>query len=98
MQSNKPNKETKKWANRLLLNNQILIPLIIIVLLLLIVLLFTKVSHLFQPVVQFMGIVGLPIIISGLLYYIFNPVVNFMEKKGIKRDFGITILYIVVIG
>ena len=98
MQSNKPNKETKKWANRLLLNNQILMPLNINFLLLLIVLLFTKVSHLFQPVVQFMGIVGLPIIISGLLYYIFNPVVNFMEKKGIKRDFGITILYIVVIG
>lgn len=98
MRPNKANKETQKWTNRLLINNQILMPLITIVLVLLIVLLFTKVSHLFQPVVQFMGIVGLPIIISGLLYYIFNPVVNLMEKKGIKRDFGITILYVVVIG
>lgn len=98
MEPNKSQKETKRWTNRLLLNNQILMPLVTIVLFLLIVLLFTKVSHLFEPVVQFIGIVGLPIIISGLLYYIFNPVVNFLEKKGIKRDLGITILFIAVIG
>lgn len=96
MQSNNSKKES--WINRLVLNNQILMPLIIIVLFLLIVLLFTKVSHLFEPVMQFIGIVGLPIVISGLLYYIFNPVVNFMEKKGLKRQWGITLLYIAIIG
>ncbi len=90
--------KSKSWVNQLLVNNQILMPLVTIVLCLLIVLLFTKVSHLFQPIMQFVGIVGLPIIISGLLFYIFNPVVDFMEKKGIKRNFSIMLLYVIVIG
>ena len=90
--------KSKSWVNQLLVNNQILMPLVTIVLCLLIVLLFTKVSHLFQPIMQFVWIVGLPIIISGLLFYIFNPVVDFMEKKGIKRNFSIMLLYVIVIG
>ena len=90
--------KSKSWVNQLLVNNQILMPLVTIVLCLLIVLLFTKVSHLFQPIMQFVGIVGLLIIISGLLFYIFNPVVDFMEKKGIKRNFSIMLLYVIVIG
>ncbi|MBO0477693.1 AI-2E family transporter [Vagococcus sp. DIV0080] len=90
--------KSKSWVNQLLVNNQILMPLVTIVLCLLIVLLFTKVSHLFEPIMQFVGIVGLPIIISGLLFYIFNPVVDFMEKKGIKRNFSIMLLYVIVIG
>ena len=98
MEKNNLNKEKENWINRWIFNNQVLMPLIALALGLLIVLLFTKVSYLFTPVAQFIGIVGLPIIISGLLYYIFNPVVNFMEKKGIKRNLGITILYVAVFG
>lgn len=91
-------KEKEKRLNRWFSNNQVVTNLLIILLCLLIVYLFTKVSHIFEPVAQFVGIVGLPIVISGLLYYIFNPIVNFMEKKGIKRNWGITILYVAFIG
>ena len=29
----------------------------------------------------------LPVIISGLLYYLLNPIVDFLERKGLKRIF-----------
>ena len=92
------NKEKESWMSRWFFNNQLIMPFIIIILCLLIVYLFTKVSHLFTPVAEFIGIVGLPIVISGLLYYIFNPIVDVLEKKGIKRTLGITILYVVIAG
>ncbi|MGX7013734.1 AI-2E family transporter [Vagococcus silagei] len=92
------NKKRAAWLNHLMINNQVVSSLLILLLVLLIVLLFTKVSYLFQPIVQFVGIVGLPIIISGLMYYIFNPIVNLMEKYGIKRVWGITILFVAIIG
>ncbi|MEG0254676.1 AI-2E family transporter [Vagococcus sp.] len=98
MQLDNPKKDRRSWFNRWFLNNQFVTVLLIILLCLLIVLLFTKVSHLFEPVAQFIGIVGLPIVISGLLYYILNPIVNFMEKKGVKRNLGITILFVVILG
>ncbi|MGO3731914.1 MAG: AI-2E family transporter [Vagococcus sp.] len=91
-------KERSTWFDRWFLNNQIVTSLLIVLLCLLIILVFTKVSHLFAPIAQFVGIVGLPIVISGLLYYILNPIVNLMEKKGIKRVWGITILFVAIIG
>lgn len=93
-----PKKEKRTLFYKWFLNNKAITALLVILLCLLILLVFTKVSHLFKPVGDFMGIVGLPIIISGLLYYILNPVVNFMERKGIKRVWGITILFVLIIG
>ncbi len=48
---------------------------------LLIILTFTKVSYLFKPVWQFFGVVGLPVIMAGILYYLLNPIVDYLEKK-----------------
>ncbi len=98
MQTEMQKKSKKTWFNRWFLNNQFVTTLLIILLCLLIIFLFTKVSQVFEPVTQFIGIVGLPIVISGLLYYILNPIVNFMEKKGIKRNLGITLLYVAIFG
>lgn len=98
MQDDSYKGDKKTWFNRWFLNNQFVTTLLIVLLCLLIILLFTKVSHLFEPVAQFIGIVGLPIVISGLLYYILNPLVNFMERKGIKRNLAITILFVVIFG
>ncbi|MER2005645.1 MAG: AI-2E family transporter, partial [Enterococcus casseliflavus] len=64
----------------------------------LILLLFTKVSYLFEPVWQFLAIVGLPIILAGILYYLMNPTVDYLERKGIKRIYSIFGLFILVVG
>lgn len=85
------------WFWRWFLNNQVVTGLLIVLLLLLIVTLFTKVSYLFEPVWQFIAIVGLPIILAGILYYILNPVVDFLEKKRVPRVISIIGLFILVI-
>ncbi|EOL42490.1 permease [Enterococcus phoeniculicola] len=93
-QKNRPLSWFWKWF----LNNQVVTSLLVVLLVLLIVLLFTKVSYLFEPIWQFLAIVGLPIILAGILYYLMNPVVDYFEKKGIARLYTIIALFILVIG
>ena len=38
----------------------------------------------------------LPVIISGLLYYLLNPIVDFLEKKGLKRIFAISLVFFLI--
>ncbi|MDT2595581.1 AI-2E family transporter [Enterococcus dongliensis] len=85
------------WFWKWFLNSQVVVALIIVLLLLLITLVFTKVSYLFEPVGQFFAIVGLPVVIAGILYYLMNPVINFLEKKGLNRTLAIVLLFIAVI-
>lgn len=95
-------KETQKkphsWFWKWFLNNQAVTSLLVILLIFLILLLFTKVSYLFEPVWQFLAIVGLPIILAGILYYLMNPTVDYLERKGIKRIYSIFGLFILVVG
>lgn len=45
----------------------------------------TKVSFIFSPVGTFVSTLFIPIIISGFLYYLLNPVVKFLMKIKIKK-------------
>lgn len=85
------------WFWKWFLNNQVVTALLVVLLLLVIVFLFTKVSYLFEPVWQFLAIVGLPIILAGILYYLMNPVVDYLEKKKIPRIYSIIGLFVVVV-
>ena len=80
------------WFWRWFLNNQVVTSLLVVLLVLLIVFLFTKVSYLFEPIWQFLAIVGLPIILAGILYYLMNPVVDYLEKQRIPRIYSIRYL------
>lgn len=81
----------------LVLNNQVVTALLIVLLVLLIILTFTKVSYLFKPVWQFFGVVGLPVIMAGILYYLLNPIVDYLEKKQISRVWSIIGLFILIV-
>ncbi len=94
----KKNKQSFSWFWKWFLNNQVVTALLIVLLVLLIINLFTRVSYLFTPVLQFLAIVGLPIILAGILYYLMNPVVDFAEKKGVRRIYSIIALFVLVIG
>lgn len=85
------------WFWRWFLNNQVVTALLVVLLVLLIVFLFTKVSYLFEPIWQFLAIVGLPIILSGILYYLMNPVVDYLEKRKVPRLYSIIGLFILVV-
>jgi len=92
------NKKPYSWFWKWFLNNQAVTSLLVILLVLLILFMFTKVSYLFEPFWQFLAIVGLPIILAGILYYLMNPTVDYLERKGIKRIYSIFGLFILVVG
>lgn len=71
--------------------------------LLIIAVLLLVISHLdfiLDPIIKFIGAVFVPILISGLLYYILNPMVNILEKvkiKGHHLSRGITSLLMIIL-
>lgn len=38
----------------------------------------------------------LPVILSGLLYYLLNPIVDWMEKHKVNRVIAITIVFVII--
>lgn len=95
---NKQEKAPLSWFWRWFLNNKVVTGLLIFLLILCNLFVFTKVAYLFTPVLEFLAIVGLPIIMAGILYYLMNPVVDSLEKKGIKRAYAILGLFVFVLG
>ena len=81
------------WFWRWFLNNQVVTALLVVLLLLLIMFMFTKVSYLFAPLGQFFGIVGFPILLAGIFYYFLNPLVDWLEKKGLRRLWGTLLIF-----
>ncbi|SFC87173.1 Predicted PurR-regulated permease PerM [Bacillus sp. OV322] len=58
----------------------------------------TKISFFFEPVVIFISTLFFPILISGFLYFMFNPVVKFLVNRKIPRNAAILLIYVVFIG
>lgn len=69
-----------------------------ILLLLLIVFVGTKVSFLFEPIIVFTSTLFFPILIAGILFFIFNPLVKLLERNKVPRTLAILIPYIVFVG
>lgn len=58
----------------------------------------SKISFILKPVAIIVESVFLPILLAGVCFYLFNPVIDFLEKKGVKRVISILLLYLVLIG
>ncbi len=86
------------WFVKWVLNNKAVSVLIIVLLVLLNLLLLPRVSFVFQPFVAFFDVMGLPLIMAGVLYYLLNPLIDWMEKKNIPRVAGISIIFVVIAG
>lgn len=80
------------------LNNRFVIFLTILLLIGLNILVFNKVSFIFTPIKVILESIVLPIILSAICYYLLYPIVDFFEKKGIKRIYTIILLYLIIIG
>ena len=60
---------------------------------------FTQIGFVFKPVTALFSLVFIPFIIAGFLYYVFNPVVLYLEKKfKLPSIWGIVIVFILLIG
>ena len=62
----------------------------------------TQLSFILEPIGKFIGAVFVPLIISGFLYYLLNPIVLFLQKiplgkHHLKRGFAITIVMILLL-
>lgn len=57
--------------------------LLIIALLLMVV---SQLDFILEPIFKFIGAVFIPVLISGLLYYILNPIIKIIEKVKITKE------------
>ena len=58
----------------------------------------TKISFLFEPVGIFVSTLFFPIIITGFLYFLLNPMVNQLQKWKLPKTLAIVVIYLVVVG
>ncbi|WP_251943931.1 MULTISPECIES: AI-2E family transporter [Staphylococcus] len=76
----------------------IIFGLIILILLGVAIFIFDQVSYIFKPFIIVFNTIAAPIVVSLILYYLFNPLVNLMERYNIARVWGVTILFLLIIG
>ncbi|MFC6180085.1 AI-2E family transporter [Lactiplantibacillus daowaiensis] len=88
-----------KPAVRQLTSQKVIRGLAIILLVLACLFLGKQVDWVLTPVQQFFSIVGFPIILAGVLYYLMNPLVDLLERKyQIRRTWTIIGLFVVILG
>ena len=84
------------WFFKWFLDNKAVTVFLVTLLLGLNIFILSKISFLFIPVVDFLSVVMLPVILSGLLFYLLNPLVDLMEKYKINRVLAISIIFVVI--
>lgn len=85
------------WFFKWFLNNQAVTGLLVTLLLFLNILVFTKISSLFTPVLYFGAVIMLPLVMSTILYYLLEPSVSWLEKKGLGRVGAISLVFVLVV-
>lgn len=58
----------------------------------------SQVSFLFEPLIIFVSTLFFPIVIAGFLYFILNPVVDYLERWKFPRTLAIFTIFLVFIG
>lgn len=90
-------KKNTRWIN-FIGGNDLLFTLIILILLGIVLLVFSQMSWLFQPLVIIVSSILMPFVIALLFYYLFDPVIDFLERHKVKRIWGVTLLFVFLIG
>lgn len=85
-------KESVFWED--VLNNKLVSGLLVALLLFVTIFTFTKIAYLFRPIVQIFSIIGTPILFSILFYYLFIPIVSYLEKKNLSRKISVWIVFL----
>ena len=89
----------RSWFWKWVINNKTVSVLSIILLSLLIIFMSEKVNWFFAPIGELLSIVGFPIVLAGVLYYLIAPLIDFFESRfRINRSLLITIVFIVIAG
>ena len=63
-----------------------------------VIFIFDKISYVFEPFIIIFNTIVAPIILSLILFYLINPVINLMERYNIPRLLGIIIVFLAIVG
>ncbi|MEB7420763.1 AI-2E family transporter [Staphylococcus arlettae] len=83
---------------RFLGGKDLIFGLFMLILIGIVIFIFDQVSYIFKPFIIVFNTIVAPIIVSLIFYYLFNPIVNLMERYNISRLWGVIILFLVIIG
>lgn len=86
-----------RWMDFLGASN-LIFTLVLAILFALVIMLYNQVSYFFTPLVVILSNIIAPSIVALLLYYAFLPVIDFLEARGLKRVYGVTLLFLLIIG
>ena len=56
-----------------------------------------QMPNIFSPILKMLSAIFLPLLVAGFIYYMFDPIVVFLEKHRIPRVFGFLLTFLVVI-
>ena len=85
------------WFFKWLLDNKVATGFAVTLLFLLNILLLTKLSFMFQPIADFLGVIMLPIILAAVFYYLLSPIVDYFETRKVKRVVTISVLFALIL-
>ncbi|MEF3302361.1 AI-2E family transporter [Paenibacillus sp. GYB003] len=91
---------TTIWTERFkrfFLNNRFVLSLLVLLLIGLNIRVYATVSYIFLPVIALVKTMFLPVLLTGIAYYLLNPIVDLLEKRGIRRSASIVLLYLIVV-
>ncbi len=71
--------------------------LITLILLFLLIYLISITSFVFQPLGAYLTAIAVPIIGAGAIFYVTNPLVNWLEKKKVPRIGGTGIVFLIIV-
>ncbi|EDN7735974.1 AI-2E family transporter [Listeria monocytogenes] len=80
------------------IENKFVLGLLIFLLVALDIYVLTKIAFIFDPLMVILKTVAAPIILAGISYYLFNPIIDWLKKHKWKRGWAIALLYLVIIG
>lgn len=85
------------WFFKWLLDNKVATGFAVVLLFLLNILLLTRLSFMFQPIADFLGVIMLPIILAAVFYYLLNPIVDYFEARKVNRVVSISVLFAIIL-
>jgi len=75
-------KSAPTWFWKWFLNNKVVTILLVSLLFLLNLFVFSKITYVFNPIKGFFSVIGLPILMAGILFYLVNPLIGWKKRKS----------------
>ena len=90
-------KEKTRFMNYLGGNN-IIFTFLLLIMIGILIYIYNAIAFIFEPLQVIFSTLIAPLILAFILYYLLNPIVDWLERYKIKRIWGVTFLFVAIIG